>query len=103
MPSSVMLGSRPIRSRMRWYSSGLRPCWATSSGVILGSFGITKRFPSAEFPMVYTTAGPANRTPAPTPSVDQAKSAPQLALGDREPLRLGLLGVERRILVPGEG
>src|SRR5690606_35374521 len=34
MPSSVKLGSRPIRSRMRWYSSGLRPCEAISSGVM---------------------------------------------------------------------
>jgi hypothetical protein len=25
MPSSVKVGSRPIRSRMRWYSSGLSP------------------------------------------------------------------------------
>src|ERR1700690_1419557 len=41
MPSSVSDGSRPIRSRTRWYSSGLRPCSATSSGVILGSLGIT--------------------------------------------------------------
>ena len=35
MPSSVKLGSRPIRSRMRWYSSGFSPCAATSSGVIV--------------------------------------------------------------------
>src|SRR5689334_2205356 len=41
MPSSVMVGSRPISCRMRSYSSGLRPCSATSSGVIFGSFGIT--------------------------------------------------------------
>ncbi len=34
MPSSVKLGSRPIRSRMRWYSSGFSPCAAMSSGVI---------------------------------------------------------------------
>ena len=34
MPSSVSVGSRPIRSRMRWYSSGFSPCAATSSGVI---------------------------------------------------------------------
>ena len=34
MPSSVKVGSRPISSRMRSYSSGLRPCSATSSGVI---------------------------------------------------------------------
>ena len=34
MPSSVKVGSRPIRSRMRWYSSGFRPCAATSSGVM---------------------------------------------------------------------
>src|ERR1700693_6124438 len=43
MPSSVSDGSRPIRSSTRWYSSGLRPCSATSSGVILGSLEITLR------------------------------------------------------------
>ena len=41
MPSSVKLGARPIRSRMRWYSSGLRPCSATSSGVMGGSLDFT--------------------------------------------------------------
>src|ERR1041384_5633880 len=41
MPSSVIVGSRPISCRMRSYSSGLRPCSATSSGVIFGSLGIT--------------------------------------------------------------
>src|SRR5882724_13324489 len=40
IPSSVMVGSRPISCKIRSYSSGLRPCSATSSGVILGSFGI---------------------------------------------------------------
>src|SRR3977135_3897023 len=40
IPSSVKLGTRPISFRMRSYSSGLRPCDATSSGVILGSLGI---------------------------------------------------------------
>src|SRR5690606_27436744 len=34
MPSSVKVGSRPIKSRMRWYSSGFKPCEATSSGVM---------------------------------------------------------------------
>ena len=34
MPSSVSVGSRPMRSRMRWYSSGFSPWSATSSGVI---------------------------------------------------------------------
>src|SRR5262245_21308937 len=41
MPSSVSVGSRPIRSRVRWYSSGVSPCSATSSGVMRGVFGIT--------------------------------------------------------------
>ena len=41
MPSSVKLGVRPISLRMRWYSSGLSPCSATSSGVMLGSFRLT--------------------------------------------------------------
>src|ERR1700710_2888055 len=40
IPSSVKLGTRPISFKMRSYSSGLRPCEATSSGVILGSLGI---------------------------------------------------------------
>src|SRR5262245_26020428 len=34
MPSSVSEGSRPISSLRRPYSSGLRPCAATNSGVI---------------------------------------------------------------------
>src|SRR5690349_23144338 len=42
MPSSVMVGSRPISARMRAYSSGLRPCAAISSGVIFGSLGIIR-------------------------------------------------------------
>src|ERR1043165_189678 len=41
MPSSVMVGSRPISWRIRSYSSGLRPCSATSSGVMVGALGIT--------------------------------------------------------------
>src|SRR5436190_22409009 len=36
MPSSVKLGVRPISLRRRSYSSGLRPCAATSAGVIFG-------------------------------------------------------------------
>ena len=40
MPSSVKVGSRPISLRMRWYSSGFRPCSAISSGVMAGSGGV---------------------------------------------------------------
>jgi len=40
MPSSVKLGSRPISLTRRSYSSGLRPCAATSSGVMGGSLEI---------------------------------------------------------------
>src|SRR5476651_1236474 len=43
MPSSVSVGSRPIRSRTRWYSSGLSPCSATSSrvmGILFCSTGL---------------------------------------------------------------
>src|SRR5262249_4775853 len=36
MPSSVKVGVRPISLRRRSYSSGLRPCAATRSGVIFG-------------------------------------------------------------------
>src|SRR5215831_454189 len=36
MPSSVKVGVRPISLRSRSYSSGLRPCAATSAGVTLG-------------------------------------------------------------------
>src|SRR5665213_1500844 len=62
MPSSVKLGSRPIRSSARLYTSGLRPCSATSSGVIFGSFEITEN--SAEMKVVVTPPAPAPR-PAP--------------------------------------
>src|SRR5580704_19602477 len=41
IPSSVKLGARPISLTMRSYSSGLRPCWAISSGVMAGSLEIT--------------------------------------------------------------
>src|ERR1700691_5498544 len=41
MPSSVTVGSRPIRSSTRWYSSGLSPCSATSAGVIGVALEIT--------------------------------------------------------------
>src|SRR5271154_5947744 len=41
MPSSVKVGARPISATARAYSSGLRPCSATSSGVIASSFEIT--------------------------------------------------------------
>src|SRR5579872_3360948 len=40
MPSSVKLGSRPIRLTRRSYSSGLSPCSATSCGVIGGSLRV---------------------------------------------------------------
>src|SRR4051794_5563109 len=40
MPSSVIDGARPISLRMRSYSSGLKPCSATSCGVTCGSLGI---------------------------------------------------------------
>ena len=39
MPSSVKFGSRPRIFRMRSYSSGVRPCFAISSGVMGGSRG----------------------------------------------------------------
>src|SRR6185437_11627446 len=35
MPSSVRFGSRPMIFTARAYSSGVRPCWATISGVIV--------------------------------------------------------------------
>src|SRR5579872_6980513 len=35
MPSSTMLGSRPINARMRSYSASESPCSRTISGVIL--------------------------------------------------------------------
>ncbi len=45
MPSSVNVGSRPISDRSRWYSSGLRPWAATSSGVMPGlRAGAGRRF-----------------------------------------------------------
>src|SRR5579883_3409230 len=43
IPSSVKLGTRPMSLTMRSYSSGLRPCWATSSGLMGGSLEIIGR------------------------------------------------------------
>src|SRR5262245_42539488 len=43
MPSSVSEGSRPTSARMRWYSSGLRPCAATSAGVIFARLAVFGR------------------------------------------------------------
>src|SRR5712692_10115255 len=40
MPSSVKVGVRPISLRRRAYSSGLRPCAATSAGVIVDCAGL---------------------------------------------------------------
>ena len=37
MPSSVYEGARPRIPRIFWYSSGVRLCFATSSGVMAGS------------------------------------------------------------------
>src|SRR4051812_14741629 len=42
MPSSVRLGSRPSTASSNRYSVALKPCSATSSGVIL-RFGLTMR------------------------------------------------------------
>src|SRR6185312_15636236 len=39
MPSSTIVGSRPMILSRRWYSSGARPCSATTWGVIVGSLG----------------------------------------------------------------
>src|SRR5471032_123262 len=39
MPSSPMVGVRPMILSRRSYSSGARPCSATTFGVIVGSFG----------------------------------------------------------------
>src|SRR5476649_1372891 len=39
MPSSTIVGVRPMILSRRSYSSGARPCSATTCGVIAGSFG----------------------------------------------------------------
>src|SRR5450755_4686997 len=39
MPSSTMVGVRPMIFSRRSYSSGASPCSATTCGVIVGSFG----------------------------------------------------------------
>src|SRR5262249_25181474 len=80
IPSSVKLGVRPISLRMRSYSSGLRPCSATSSGVIFGSLGIMRL--RGSFGLPYSVGGPI-MTPL-TPS------GPQLPFGDGDPLGLHL-------------
>src|SRR5262249_10855613 len=67
MPSSVSVGSRPINLRMRSYSSGVRPCSATRSGVIFGSLGIIGAL------VVQRPTGP---------------SSPRFPLGDADPLSL---------------
>src|SRR5262252_3422679 len=60
MPSSVRLGSRPISSRIRWYSSEVRPCSATSCGVMRGSLGIIGRkcAPSARIDLGFSLIYP---------------------------------------------
>ena len=52
MPSSVSVGSRPIRSRMRWYSSGFSPCSATSAGEMRAvASGMSAGLPWPEKPL----------------------------------------------------
>src|SRR5690606_29434130 len=46
MPSSVKVGSRPIRSRMRRYSSGFSPCAAIRSSVMSMSLRMVISIPS---------------------------------------------------------
>ncbi len=43
MPSSVIVGSRPISPTKRAYSSSVRPCWRTRSGVMETSLRIMRR------------------------------------------------------------
>src|SRR3954471_131028 len=38
IPNSVSVGVRPIHFRIRWYSSGVIPCSAITSGVMAGWF-----------------------------------------------------------------
>jgi len=79
MPSSVKVGSRSIRSRTRCYSSGLRPCSATSAGVISGSFrGKAMSMSGAEILAFAYLPGPPNAT-------QQARGRADLARVVHEP------------------
>src|SRR6476469_6907910 len=59
MPSSTMVGSRPMIFSSRSYSSGARPCSATICGVICGSFGslIGGFFSAAMVTIAYSRQG----------------------------------------------
>src|SRR5262249_19659713 len=65
MPSSVMDGSRPMSATMRWYSSAVSPCAATSAveifaRLLLRAFGLgagrVLRAPAGRFVVVLTIA-----------------------------------------------
>src|ERR1043165_4235215 len=55
-PSSTNVGSRPRSSLMRSYSSGLRLCAATTSGVIASEFISGNGGPVFEYPALKRTA-----------------------------------------------
>src|SRR5215813_5996500 len=90
MPSSVKLGIRPISLRIRSYSSGLRPCSATSSGVIFGSLGVIGG-------RLIASAHPESQ-PQTMTRFQSPQSSPQLAFGNGDPLRLHLAHVFGRAL-----
>src|SRR3954447_25135184 len=46
IPSSVKFGSRPRTTRMRWYSSGVMPCFEIRAGVIAGSDIVRQKWQS---------------------------------------------------------
>src|SRR3954453_6443012 len=73
MPSSVIEGSRPMRSSTRWYSSGLSPCAAISWGVVSGFP------PPLGFPLGVVPAGPLTGSASP----DLAAGAPGRVLRPR--------------------
>src|SRR5262249_50354651 len=94
IPSSVMVGSRPMSCRMRSYSSGLRPWAATSSGVMRGSLGIIGCGLDAALPPLFRRQRCSAKRAARHDS--RICSAAQRLFGHGTPLGLRLAHVVRR-------
>src|SRR5476649_1767853 len=86
MPSSTMVGVRPMIFSRRSYSSGASPCSATTCGVIVGSFGsLTGGFFSAA---IVTTI---HSRKSPDQTLEQ-----RLAVGAAEHRLDGVLGMRHQ-------
>src|SRR3984957_4791493 len=96
MPSSVNVGTRPMSSRMRAYSSGLSPCSATSSGVMAGSSGIMVLLGLA------ARRGNVSGGCVPASISIRSGSTAQRLFGERDPLRLDATDIFRSALELGQ-